>query len=131
LYLKALLRGMFEGPEADWGLRRSLEADAQSGKLDLYAELASVDPVAAERLHPNDTRRLVRALEVCRLTGKPISELQRQFDDAHPARATRVFELKWRREVLDPRAWSRKSKVCSPGTASSATPPGRRSVIAR
>jgi tRNA dimethylallyltransferase len=115
LYLKALLRGMFEGPEADWDLRKSLEADAASGKLDLHAELSAVDPAAATKLHPNDTRRLIRALEVYRLTGTPISELQQQFDTAHPPQATRVFELQWLRDVLNERIDTRVDRMFAAG----------------
>jgi tRNA dimethylallyltransferase len=75
LYLKTLLRGMFEGPAADWELRRSLEALAATKPPGTLQEmLREVDPTAAAKLHANDTRRLVRALEVFRLTGKPISE---------------------------------------------------------
>ncbi|MCA9100165.1 MAG: tRNA (adenosine(37)-N6)-dimethylallyltransferase MiaA [Planctomycetales bacterium] len=115
LYLKALLRGLFEGPEADWELRRSLEADAASGQLDLHAELAQFDPVAAERLHANDTRRLIRAIEVYRLTGTPISQLQREFERAHPAQATRVFELQWPRHELNRRIDSRVETMFAAG----------------
>jgi tRNA dimethylallyltransferase len=80
LYLKALLHGLFDGPAADEGVRRRLEAAAeQNGCAALHAELARVDPVAANRLHPNDVRRIVRALEVWELTGRPISAWQTQW----------------------------------------------------
>jgi tRNA dimethylallyltransferase len=80
LYLKALLRGLFEGPPADLVLRDRLqrEADAQ-GPGALHARLASVDPSAAARLHPNDLRRVIRALEVWEHTGQPISAQQTQW----------------------------------------------------
>src|SRR5437773_3711676 len=72
LYLKALLRGLFDGPPADPELRARLEAEAErDGDIALHARLAAVDPAAAQRLHPNDRRRVVRALEVWELTGKP------------------------------------------------------------
>ena len=81
LYLKALLLGLFDGPPADWELRQQLLAWAEQATPDaLHARLAQVDPQAAERLHPRDTRRLVRALEVFELTGRPISEWQTQFE---------------------------------------------------
>ena len=77
LYIKALLDGLFEGPGADEALRGALfEMSPES----LRTELSRVDPAAAARLHPNDLRRTVRALEVFRLTGRPISELQTQWD---------------------------------------------------
>ena len=104
LYLKGLLRGIFQGPPADWQLRRELQDFArQHGSAALHRRLAEVDPAAAKRLHPNDTRRLVRALEVFEKTGRPISELQRQFDVGRPAEACRVFVLDWPREELHAR----------------------------
>jgi len=94
LYLKAMLRGIFEGPQADPARRQALESQArQHGANWLHEQLASVDPAAAARLHPNDTRRLVRALEVYEKTGRPISEWQRQFDLGGPAEQHRVFVL--------------------------------------
>lgn len=83
LYLKALLEGMFEGPAIDHAYRQQL---AQRSPQELHDELRRVDPVAAGRIHPNDHKRLTRALEVFHLTGKPISELQQQWiADAQPA----------------------------------------------
>jgi tRNA dimethylallyltransferase len=80
LYLKALLCGLFEGPGADPGLRRWLEAEAEEqGPVALHARLTAVDPAAAARLHPNDVRRVVRALEVWQATGRPISAWQTQW----------------------------------------------------
>lgn len=81
LYLKALLYGLFAGPAADAGMRARLEADAAAG-ADLHARLAAVDPTSARRLHPNDRRRLIRALEVWELTGRPISDWQREWSRA-------------------------------------------------
>lgn len=79
LYLRGVLRGVFEGPAADWELRRRLEADAQHHGPDwLHQRLQQVDPPTAARLHPNDLRRIVRALEVYELTGRPLSEQQQQ-----------------------------------------------------
>lgn len=81
LYLKALLRGLFEGPSADPALRRELEATAgRDGTPALHARLAAIDPASAARLHPNDLRRIVRALEVHALTGRPLSALQAEHD---------------------------------------------------
>ncbi|HXG08876.1 MAG TPA: tRNA (adenosine(37)-N6)-dimethylallyltransferase MiaA [Gemmataceae bacterium] len=80
LYLKALLRGLFHGPPADPALRQRLEEEAERlGRPALHARLAQVDPVAAARLHPNDLRRVIRALEVWELTGRPISAWQTQW----------------------------------------------------
>lgn len=104
LYLKGLLRGIFEGPPADWELRRRLEHEAQTNGPDwLHQRLAEVDPVAAQRLHANDTRRLIRALEVYEKTGKPISHWQQQFEIGRPADQCHVFVLEWPREELGKR----------------------------
>jgi tRNA dimethylallyltransferase len=81
LYLKSLLRGLFLGPPADWDFRNAVEQDLkQYGGNALRERLAQVDPLAAHKLHPNDHRRMVRALEVARFTGKPLSHWQQQFD---------------------------------------------------
>lgn len=81
LYIKALSEGLFEGPSADLAVRAALaERARREGLAALHTELAAVDPVAAERIHPNDERRIVRALEVYQATGTPISQLQRQWD---------------------------------------------------
>jgi len=70
LYVRALTRGLFTGPAADHHLRKTL---AQRPPAELRAELERVDPVSASRIHPEDRVRLVRALEVHRLTGRPLS----------------------------------------------------------
>lgn len=80
LYLKALLRGLFDGPPADPQLRRRLAQEAAAaGCQVLYRRLALIDPPTASRLHPNDLRRVVRALEVWELSGKPMSAWQGQW----------------------------------------------------
>jgi len=101
LYLKSLLRGIFVGPPADWELRRSLAEQAEAKGPDwLHARLAEIDPASARRLHRQDTRRLIRAIEVYEKTGQPISQLQKQFDLARPADACRVTLLEWNRSQL-------------------------------
>jgi tRNA dimethylallyltransferase len=81
LYIKALIEGLFEGPGADPDLRQQLGDRAQvEGLHALHDELSDVDPEAARRIHPNDAKRIIRALEVYRITGKPISHLQSQWD---------------------------------------------------
>src|SRR5206468_7273771 len=80
LYLKALLRGLFDGPPADPELRRRLTLEGEGdGFQALHQRLAEVDPVSASRLHPHDVRRVVRALEVWEITGRPISAWQKQW----------------------------------------------------
>jgi tRNA dimethylallyltransferase len=79
LYLKALVDGLFEGPSADAALRERLRGEvANQGSAALHARLASMDPAAAARINPRDARRIVRALEVQELTGRPISALWRE-----------------------------------------------------
>jgi len=81
LYLKALMFGLFDGPAADADLRHSLTEEARLlGAAALHGRLREVDPVAAERIHANDVRRVVRALEVFQLTGRPISSWQTEWD---------------------------------------------------
>ena len=80
LYLKALISGLFDGPAADPAIRIRLTSEAEAfGSLALHQRLAVVDPVCAGRIHPNDVRRTVRALEVFELTGKPMSAWQTQW----------------------------------------------------
>src|SRR5687768_16295895 len=96
LYLNALLRGLYPGPPADWDFRRQIEEDlALYGLEALHKRLELVDPLSAARLHPHDKRRIIRALEVFRQTGEPISHQQTQFEDGTPAVACRVFVLAW------------------------------------
>lgn len=79
LYYRALLRGMAELPDADPATRSRLEqAAADRGWSALHRDLATVDPEAAERIHPNDPQRIQRALEVHALTGRALTELQRE-----------------------------------------------------
>jgi len=75
LYIDALCGKLFEGPSADPKLRSELRVRPLD---ELYDELLRVDPEAAAKIHPHDRQRIVRALEVYRLTGRPISELQKQ-----------------------------------------------------
>ena len=79
MYIKALLYGLFEGPGTDEKIRRELKRRiAVEGTTALHAELAAIDPLAGERIRPNDARRIIRALEVYQLSGEPISALQQQ-----------------------------------------------------
>jgi tRNA dimethylallyltransferase len=77
LYFKVLLKGLSELPAADTEIRDSLQQQADSeGWQSLHVELQQVDPATAKRLHPNHSQRIQRALEVYRITGVPLSELQ-------------------------------------------------------
>ena len=93
LYLKALLRGLFQGPGADCALRLRLEREAKEGGTKaLHRRLAAVDPPTAARLHPNDRRRVIRALELVELTGQALGRLQVEHERFAPA-GTLVFAL--------------------------------------
>lgn len=93
LYFQALLRGLAPMPEADPAIRAAIAAEAaERGWPRLHAELARIDPVAAARIKPADAQRIQRALEVFRLSGRPISDWQR--DPATAARLpVRVLKL--------------------------------------
>jgi tRNA dimethylallyltransferase len=79
-YLKALLSGIFEGPAVDLELRARIETRVrEKGNADTHAELSRSDPRSAARIHPNDTKRLVRALEVLEQTGRTLSDWQREW----------------------------------------------------
>jgi tRNA dimethylallyltransferase len=100
LYLKALLHGLFDGPPADEALRARLEDEArQLGQQALHDRLASVDPASAKRIHPNNLRRIIRALEVQELTGRPISDWQTQWR-LEPADSDRCVCLDLPRDEL-------------------------------
>lgn len=99
LYLRALLEGLFAGPERDESVRAELHARLEAEGLDaLRAELARVDPEALAKIFPGDSVRVIRALEVYRLTGKPISALRRERrNEPVPARR---FGIRWSRQAL-------------------------------
>lgn len=101
LYMKSLLCGISESPEADWALREQFaEIATTKGSEVLHKQLAEVDPEAADRLHPNDTRRLIRALEVHARSGTPLSSKQNEFDQSKTDSSNRVFVLDWPRDEL-------------------------------
>lgn len=100
LYLRSILRGVFEGPSADWKLRRRLEDQAKIHEPGwLHGRLVEVDPASAAKLHPNDMRRVIRALEVFELTGQPLSEQQKH--DPLPV-GDRPQHVYW---ISPPRDW--------------------------
>lgn len=108
LYYKTLAYGLFEGPEADPALREELVA---AGAPALHAELSRVDPVAAGRIHPNDLKRLVRAVEVFRKTGEPISAKHTHFG----TRALDGDVFAFRRDDLLDRIARRTKKMLEAG----------------
>jgi tRNA dimethylallyltransferase len=120
LYLKALLRGLFPGPPADEGLRQRLLQEIEaSGPESLHQRLARIDPSTAARLHPNDVRRVIRALEVWQLTGQPISAWQQQWTASPPVQpeetVPRVLCLDMPRDELYARINARVERMFAEG----------------
>ncbi len=123
LYVKALLEGLFDGPAADEALRSELTSMDPRARRD---ELERVDPAAAARIHFNDVRRTVRALEVFRLTGTPISAHQRQWggtpgagSDGAEAGSVRpdalIVGLEWPSEEINRRINARVKQMVALG----------------
>ncbi|MDR2440100.1 MAG: tRNA (adenosine(37)-N6)-dimethylallyltransferase MiaA [Planctomycetaceae bacterium] len=116
LYLKGMLRGVFEGPPADFEFRVQLQKKMVGNPPELLHQLLKkVDPVTAKRLHPNDTRRIIRALEVYEKTGKTISSFQKQFEVGTPASKCQVYVLQTPRDVLYARINKRVDKMIYEG----------------
>ena len=89
LYFRVIVDGLFKGPGADPALRKRLEGEvAQFGVDALHDRLRVCDPESADRIHPNNIVRVIRALEVYELTGTPMSELQQQW---HPEKQRYPF----------------------------------------
>lgn len=105
LYFQALARGLAELPRADAGIRAEIDARAAAeGWPALHAELARIDPATAARLDPTDPQRIQRALEVFRLTGRALSELQaRESPSPLPFEAVRIALEPGERAVLHER----------------------------
>ncbi len=112
LYIKAFMYGMMDGPAPDEELRRSLEAmDSQT----LRDRLIQVDPAACDRIHINDRRRTIRALEVHELTGIPISNAQEQWDQPEVRQDTLLVGLNYPAEIINPRINSRVRQMMDEG----------------
>src|SRR4030066_26729 len=100
LYIKSLLYGLFDGAGTDEHIRTELRARAEAeGLAELHREVTKIDPAAAERINPKDARRIVRALEVYQLTGKPISSFQKQWQQRQMKHDWTIIGL--RREKAD------------------------------
>jgi tRNA dimethylallyltransferase len=119
LYLQALLKGIFDGPPADWAFRQAIEEEVhQVGLESLHQRLKIVDPLSANKLHPNDVKRIIRALEVLHLTGKPISHQQREFEHRLMPAQCRVFWLHRPRPELHQRIEQRVETMFRDGLIS-------------
>jgi tRNA dimethylallyltransferase len=105
LYFRALVEGLAPMPEADPDLRADIEAEAATrGWAALHADLAGFDPQAAARIHATDAQRIQRAIEVHRLTGRPISDWQKApSNDRLPLRVLKLVVAPADRAVLHDR----------------------------
>lgn len=116
LYIKALLYGLFEGPGSDEGIRAELRAQAQrEGTVRLHEALQRIDPEAASRIDRNDAKRIIRALEVYQLTGRPISTFQKQFDAEKPAHDWTLLGLRREKAEESRRMNARVKKMIDQG----------------
>jgi tRNA dimethylallyltransferase len=116
LYMKALIDGLFPSPPADRPLRKKLaKEEMANGKGHLYKRLCRIDPQTAKRLHPNDTRRIIRALEVYIKTKMPMSELKKKTKGLSDSYNIRLFCLNRSREGLYKRINNRVDKMFSAG----------------
>ena len=117
MYLKGLIWGLMEAPGRDHAVRRRLiEALEAQGSAALHRRLARVDPAGAQRIHPNDVQRIVRALEYAELTGRPLSAGQKQFDGA-PQLPCVMVGLRWPPERLAGRIEARVDRMMARGLA--------------
>jgi len=116
LYLKGFLCGLQAGPRADWEIRNRLLEEARgSGPEPMHARLQALDPGAAAKIHPRDTRRIVRALEVLESTGRPISKDWAWGAAPVPPAGLRVFGLEWDRAELHARIHVRLENMARAG----------------
>lgn len=122
LYFQLLFQGMAQAPPKSDAVREELEARvAELGAAAMHQRLAVVDPLAAARIHPNDARRIVRALEVHQLTGRGISQFQTQWDrnsvepSCGPMDGERWVWLTWPRETLRQRIAKRAREMINAG----------------
>jgi len=101
LYIKGLVDGIFNGPAADWDIRRELEDLAdEKGNQHVHDILQKIDPVKAVELHPNNLRRIIRAIEVYRITGKPVSVLQEEYKLARKSFQFKIICIAREREDI-------------------------------
>ncbi|MFC5076356.1 tRNA dimethylallyltransferase [Vibrio thalassae] len=116
LYFKALLQGLSPLPAADPDIRKQIEQEAvEKGWQALHNELRAIDPVSAERIHPNDPQRLSRALEVYRITGRSLTELTETKGEPLPFRVKQFAVAPKDRALLHKRIELRFEKMIQAG----------------
>lgn len=116
LYFKALLQGLSPLPAANPDIRAQIDKEAQEkGWQALHNELKEIDPVSAERIHPNDPQRLSRALEVYRISGKSLTELTETKGEPLPFRVKQFAVAPKDRALLHKRIELRFEKMIKAG----------------
>lgn len=116
LYIKALLYGLFEGPGTDEQIRARLKDQADAEGLDrFHRRLKEIDPEAADRIHPNDAKRLIRALEVHELTGRGISTFQQQWTGVNANDEWTIIGLRREKEQESQRINARTKRMIADG----------------
>ncbi|QEH45491.1 tRNA (adenosine(37)-N6)-dimethylallyltransferase MiaA [Aggregatibacter actinomycetemcomitans] len=116
LYYKALLEGLSPLPSADEKVRSEIEAKAERiGWAALHQELGKIDPISAQRINPNDSQRINRALEVFYLSGKTLTELTEQKGDALPYEIRQFAIAPEQRDLLHQRIEQRFHKMIELG----------------
>lgn len=116
LYFKALLQGLSPLPAANPEVRKQIEQEAtEKGWQALHNELRAIDPVSAERIHPNDPQRLSRALEVYRISGKSLTELTETKGEPLPFRVKQFAVAPKDRALLHKRIEFRFEKMIQAG----------------
>lgn len=121
LYIKALLYGLFDGPGSDEKIREKLKQQTKTIGLEkLHERLKEIDPEAADRIHPNDEKRIIRAMEIYRLTGKPISSFQKQWPKIQNSKQNllhnfKIIGLRREKQIKSRRINSRVKKMLDDG----------------
>jgi len=116
LWIKALIFGLAEAPAAPKEVREALQAEvAREGAPKLHARLANIDAKTASRLHPNDALRIVRALEVFAVTGRPLSELHEAHGFARARHEARIVAIAHERTAIETRIAARVGEMMTRG----------------
>lgn len=112
LYIQSLLFGMFDGPKGDPDIRAAMDSISNEA---LHKRLQVLDQDSATRIHVNDRRRMVRAIEVFEITGEPLSQLQSQWEQEAPIQDAIVIGLTWEVEAINRRINTRVKEMMDRG----------------
>lgn len=116
LYIKALIDGLFPSPAADMKFRKRMQAFvSRNGSKKLHGRLSKIDPLSAASIHPNDVRRIIRALEIFESTGRTMTELKATTKGLEDRYDIKIFGLTAPREKIYSRIDSRVDKMFASG----------------